>query len=108
MAKLISKGEILMAKHLKELGLKFCRHYRFYSKRKWEFDFALMSDGPSIAIEVEGGTWGKGRHSYGKGFERDCLKYNTATLLGYRVLRFSTQMVEDGSAKDFLKEWLQE
>jgi very-short-patch-repair endonuclease len=102
--KQISKGEILMAKHLKELGLLFKQQVRFEPERKWAVDFFLPYC--RIAIEIEGNIWGRSRHGWGKGFENDCEKYNAATMAGIRVLRFSTQMVESGRAKAFIKEYL--
>ena len=70
--------------------------YRFHSTRKWRFDFAWPDS--KIALEAEGGTWGskKSRHTTGKGFEGDCEKYNEAQLLGWRVYRFTTNMITDG------------
>jgi hypothetical protein len=51
-----------------------------------------------LAVEVEGGSWIAGRHVRGRGFEADCEKYNQAVLLGWRVLRFTSAMVEDSTA----------
>lgn len=51
-----------------------------------------------IAVEVEGGTWSGGRHTRGDGFEKDCEKYNTAALAGWRVLRFTGAQVQSGIA----------
>jgi hypothetical protein len=64
------------------------KEYRFYSKRKWRFDFCF----PSIkcAIEIEGGVWSNGRHTRGSGFIDDCEKYNMATALGWSVFRCAT------------------
>lgn len=76
------------------------REYRF-CERRWRFDFCwpdLM-----IAAEVEGGTWTRGRHTRGKGFENDCEKYNAAALDGWRVFRFTSNMVRDGRALDTLE-----
>jgi len=47
---------------------------------------------------VEGGIWTGGRHTRGKGFIHDMEKYNAATVLGYQVLRFSTEQVKSGLA----------
>jgi len=98
-------GQILMAKHLAELGLEFVMEYRFDEKRKWRFDF-LLCDQPevftSLAIEIDG--YFNGRH--GAGWGSDNEKANTAALMGYRVLRFSTQDVKTGKAKAFLQECL--
>lgn len=72
------------------------REYRFHPKRKWRFDFAWPAR--LVAVEVEGGTFSGGRHSRGKGFEADCEKYAEAAILGWRVLRVTTAMVNDGRA----------
>jgi hypothetical protein len=51
------------------------------------------------AIEIEGGTaFGKSRHSRGQGFVNDCTKYNAATRLGWKVYRYTTDMVMTGTA----------
>jgi very-short-patch-repair endonuclease len=63
------------------------KEYTFARPRRWRFDFALPSH--KIAIEIEGGVWSDGRHMRGTGFNNDCDKYNTATVLGWRVLRFT-------------------
>lgn len=67
-----------------------------FCERKWRFDFAWPPC--RIAAEVEGGTWVYGRHSRGSGFENDCRKYNRAALEGWRVLRFTTSLIESGEA----------
>lgn len=94
----------LMAVHLAELGLEFRREVRFYAARQWRADFEIIEHG--ILLEIEGGVWSGGRHLRGMGFVHDCEKYNTATMLGYRVLRFPTAEILNGDAKKFLKEWL--
>lgn len=78
--------------------------YRFDTIRRWRFD--LCWPGIRLAAEIEGGTWANGRHSRGKGYENDCIKYNTATIQGWRVLRFTTAMVEDGRALATIEEAL--
>lgn len=85
-----------MALMLRAYGVPFEREYRFAPPRKWRADFALVE--PRVLIEVEGGVWTGGRHNRGKGFESDCFKYNAATELGWRVLRYSTGMVKSGEA----------
>ena len=92
----MSTGEALLAWQLTQAGITFMRERRFHSQREWRFDFALQLD--RVAVEVEGGTWARGRHTRGAGFEQDCEKYNEAVLMGWRVLRFTTAMVEDGRA----------
>jgi very-short-patch-repair endonuclease len=72
------------------------REYQFHPTRKWRFDLCYPS--AMLAIEADGGQWTGGRHQRGAGYEKDCAKINTATLMGWRVLRFTTNMVDDGRA----------
>lgn len=72
------------------------REYRFHPVRRWRFDFSWPDK--LLAIEVEGGTWVKGRHTTGLGFAKDCEKYNEAALLGWTVLRYPSKMIHSGEA----------
>src|SRR5690242_3360565 len=81
------------------------REYRFdQGGRKWRFDFAWP--GQSVAVEIEGGIWTRGRHSRGSGMEADARKYNTAVIQGWKVLRFTGGMVRSGEGIRTLKEAL--
>lgn len=92
-----SNGEELMAFQLRASGIVPPeREYRFGPPRRWRFDFAWPEHG--VALEVEGGTWTGGRHGRGTGFAADCEKYNAAALLGWIVLRATTEQVEAGQA----------
>jgi hypothetical protein len=70
-------------------------------KRQWRFDLCWPEY--MIALEVEGAIWTQGRHTRGKGYEADCLKYSTAAILGWRVLRVTYGMIERGEATDLVK-----
>jgi hypothetical protein len=70
--------------------------HRFASPRRWRFHYAWPAH--RLAPEIEGGTWTRGRHVRGRGYEADCEKYNTAALRGWRVLRVTTAMIRDGRA----------
>lgn len=61
------------------------REYRFKAGRKWEFDLAWPEY--MVALEIEGGVFTRGRHTQGVGFMQDMEKYNTATVMGWRILR---------------------
>lgn len=105
----MSALEDTLALHIRAAGLPSPeRELRFHDKRRWRFDFAWPSH--MLALEVDGGTMGagaaQGRHTRGKGFEADCIKVNTATLLGWRVLRVTGAMVRDGRALATLEEAL--
>ena len=83
------------------------KEYVFHPTRKWRFDFA--DPDYKIAIECEGGTWVKGAHTRGKHFESDCEKYNEAARLGWRVFRFTTDMIRDDRAVTYMKQiWMDE
>jgi len=94
----LSSGEETMAMHLSIHGIEAEREHYFSFPRKWRFDFAIPEQ--KIAIEIEGGKWQVGRHQRPMGFERDCRKYSHAALLGWRVLRFTSDMVMSGEAID--------
>lgn len=86
-----------LERQMKLVGLpEAAREYQFVLTRKWRFDFAWPVQ--RIAVEVEGGTWQIGRHQRPAGFERDCEKYNEAAFLGWRVFRFTKNMIESGDA----------
>jgi very-short-patch-repair endonuclease len=90
-----SKGEIALAGQLDARGIGYERELMLIPKRRFRFDFLLAGD---LIVEVEGGTWSGGRHTTGAGFKSDCFKYNAALELGYRVLRYTTDMVTKGEA----------
>jgi len=57
--------------------------------RRFRFDCANPSQ--KIAIEIEGGIWlgNKGGHTNGIGYDKNMLKYNLATIEGWKILRYS-------------------
>ena len=71
---------------LPEKEFRFC-------ERRWRFDYAWPDK--KIACEQEGGIFSGGRHTRGKGFLGDMEKYNEAVLLGWKVLRFTPQQMEN-------------
>jgi hypothetical protein len=88
-----------LAHRLARLGLpEPTREYQFALAvgRRWAFDLAWPEH--LLAVEIEGGRWIDGRHTRPKGFAADCLKYNCATLLGWRLLRVVPDWIEDGAA----------
>ena len=71
------------------------REYRF-CERKWRFDFAWPS--AKVAVEVDGGIYGQGRHNRGPTMEKDNEKLNKAATLGWVVLRFGPKAIKSGEA----------
>lgn len=87
--------------------------YKFHPSRKWKFDFAWPDH--QVAVELEGGVYGKNIYCYNCGvkqrarkkdgslgkaislggghtrfhrFMSDKEKYNTAAMMGWMILRF--------------------
>lgn len=94
-----SVGEEEFALLLRSEGIGYEREVTFWPGRRFRFDFAWPDI--KIAVEIEGMTYsGVGYHQNPKDYATDCLKYNKATLLGWRVFRFTrkqigTQMMMD-------------
>jgi very-short-patch-repair endonuclease len=92
-------GEQIFELDCRKQGLRPEREHRFSPTRRWRFDFAFPES--KLAVEVEGGVWTAGRHTRGTGFSKDCEKYAEAAVLGWRVIRVTTEMVNDGSAINY-------
>lgn len=92
-----SKEKASIELALKAIGLPFEREYLFAPDRKFRADYCLPDH--RILIEYEGliynnnrrGSSGKSRHTTIKGFTGDIEKYNIATLLGFRMLRYTAK-----------------
>lgn len=81
---------------------KPAKQHRFHSERKWRFDFAWELVGNvcairtvRLAVEIDGGAFGGGAHVRGAQQAKDNEKMNTATAMGWRVLRFNTKQMDD-------------
>jgi len=103
-------ANILLEKHLHELGLEFEREFRFHPIRKWLADYRITNvllNGQMVLIEIEGGFYrGVGGHNSINGLQRDIDKNNHALACGYLPFRFSTADCLRGRAKAFLAEHL--
>lgn len=84
-----------------DLHVECVKEYRFHPKRMWRFDYAIPEH--KIALEVEGGVWTQGRHTRPKGFLGDVEKYNTATLMGWRVFRTTPEGLYRVATIDLLR-----
>ncbi len=94
--KIPNEFEAKLAGELKTLKIEFEQEFKFHPDRKWKADFHLVDK--KILVEVEGGIWSGGRHTRGKGYLGDLEKYNAATMMGFQVIRFSTDQVKSGHA----------
>jgi hypothetical protein len=105
--------------------IEFCRsrgfplpekEFYFALPRKFQFDFCFV--GCKVALEIEGGIYGRGKqcplcgrkavgaHTSIERLLEDMEKYNTAAALGYVVLRFTPGQVSDGVAFGWLERLL--
>lgn len=81
-----------------DLHVECVKEFKFHPTRRWRFDYAIPEH--KIAVEVEGGVWTNGRHTRPQGFLGDIEKYNTATLMGWRVFRTTpTDLVRTATLK---------
>lgn len=90
--------------YFKECGLQSpCTEWKFalVVGREWRMDFAWVDQ--KVALEVEGLN---GRHQFTAGFIEDMEKYNTATLLGWRVLRVTTNKLTTQHTVEMLRKLL--
>jgi len=84
----------------KATGYNFEPEFRF-CERRWRFDFAHV--GSKTAIEIEGGIFSRGRHTRGVGFLNDMEKYNKAVELGWVVLRYTPQQMDEFATWEQIK-----
>lgn len=82
------------------------REYRFAPPRRYRADFAYPDK--MLLIEVEGGVWVRGAHTRGGHYNSDCEKYNLAAMNGWKVLRFTSNMINDGTALGVIEKVLNE
>lgn len=86
----------LLLAEIKQEGLPApVLEHRFHPVRKWRFDLAWPDR--KIGMEIDGAVYTSGRHTRGAGFEADCEKLNEALLHGWRVFRYSTGQVRQGT-----------
>lgn len=77
--------------------------HKFHSQRGWMFDYAWINE--KVALEVEGGIWrkGGGAHSRPANIMRDIEKYNSATMLGWRIVRCTPQTLFKSETIEMVK-----
>jgi hypothetical protein len=85
---------------LKDSGYTVVFEHIFHPTRKWRFDLALPI--LKIAVEYEGISSSKSRHTTIKGYTGDTEKYNEAALMGWIVIR-KTVLNLSGVHQDILK-----
>ena len=97
----MAKSDLFTALCRSDLRVTCVRELKFHPVRRWRFDYAIPEH--KIAVEVEGGVWTQGRHTRPRGFLGDMDKYNTATALGWRVLRVTPDTLTTRATLDLIR-----
>lgn len=89
-------GEREIRERLTRLKIAFEEQFCYALPRKFRADFLLRHY--RILINYEGGIWAvKSGHTGGRAVNIDCTRLNHAALNGYRMFRFTSDMLKDGS-----------
>ncbi|WP_313214122.1 hypothetical protein [Soonwooa sp.] len=83
----VGKYKLHIISVLERSGLKFVEELKFSQDRNFRFDWAIPKF--KIAIEYEGIFSEKSGHTTLSGYKKDVVKYNLATILGWRILRYT-------------------
>lgn len=89
--------KIIVESILKDLNLDYVKEFKFCKTRKWRADYYIEQ--LKVLFEIDGAVWRHGRHTRGQGFINDCEKLNTASILGYTVLRYPTDVIRKSPQK---------
>lgn len=81
-----------LAMYGRDLPTPVAQHL-FHQSREWAFDRAWLEF--KVAVELQGGIWTGGAHVRGLGYINDVDKLNSAQVLGWVVLWFTTNHLED-------------
>ena len=93
--------EKLMAQLMRAGVTRPTREFVFAPGRKWRADFCWEEQ--RLLVEVEGGVFSGGRHVSPMGFLADIEKYNTACLLGYRLIRVGAKHINSHAALNWIR-----
>lgn len=95
-----------MLRQMREAGLPEPeRELRFLAPRRFRADFAWPE--LRVILEVEGGTWGRGRHNTEPGYSNDAEKYSLAAIAGWCVVRVTSRMMKEGLALRLIRRALE-
>ena len=97
--------EELMALHLAELGVPYCRQYVYVPGRNFRADFALPS--LRLLVEVQGGIYSRRAHGSITGVLADLKRGNEAAIAGWHVLRVTPDEVSDGRALALVRRFIE-
>ncbi len=69
------------------------RYAKSKRSKRYRADFASIE--ARVAIEIQGGTWSRGRHVQATGYARDARKYNLAQMSDWQVFLLVTETATD-------------
>jgi len=71
--------------------LTLIQEFKFNLSRRWKADYFISELNCLIEFEGMGGEskQGIGRHQTKKGYTDDCEKYSTASLMNFKLLRYT-------------------
>lgn len=87
-----------LALQLKADGWMFTRQFEYAAPRRLRADFVVQANGDAVLVEIQGGIYSRQAHGSVTGVLADIDRLNTATVAGWRMLRFTPAQVEDGTA----------
>jgi hypothetical protein len=82
-------------------GYECIKEYRFDTIRRWRIDYYFPE--LTLALEVEGGVYSKGRHVRPSGFIGDVCKYNAMTMMGIALIRVLPKELMTQKTIDMIK-----
>jgi len=71
------------------------RYAKSKRSKRYRADFAHPES--RSLIEIQGGTYMRGRHVSGSGYERDARKYNLAMMSGWKVFLLTSATAKDSA-----------
>ena len=87
-----------LALQLKADGWMFTRQFYYAEPRRLRADFVVQANGDAVLVEIQGGIYSRQAHGSVTGVLADIDRLNTATIAGWRMLRFTPAQVDDGTA----------
>lgn len=86
-------------------GIQYEREYKAIPDRRFRYDFYInWGCGGKLLCEIQGGVYQYNpSHTSAKNIRRDCEKVNLAIIHGYRVLLFTSDMVQNGEALQMIE-----
>lgn len=84
-------------------GIPYQCEYQAIPGRRYKYDFYFEQ--ANLLVELQGGVYQyKPSHASASGIRRDAEKANLATLHGYKLLTFTSDMVASGEALRMIRE----